>query len=73
MQSRFEEQQPLGNSGFVHSDAQPQHVGKRLKGAPSCTAHPRDSEAEARSSQSGNPGDTSSQPKGAHGSRPSRT
>ena len=31
MQSRFEEQQPLGNSGFVHSDALEQHVGKRLK------------------------------------------
>ena len=33
MESRFEHQQPLSHSGFVHSDAQEQHVGKRVKGA----------------------------------------
>ncbi len=32
MQSRFEQQEPLTNSGFVHSDALEQHVGKRVKG-----------------------------------------
>ncbi len=32
MESRFEQQQPLNNSGFVHSDALEQHVGKRVKG-----------------------------------------
>ena len=40
MQSRFEQQQPLSNSGFVHSDALEQHVGKRVK-TDSSGAHAR--------------------------------
>lgn len=43
MNSRFEQQQPLSNSGFVHSDALEQHVGKRVTGAPS-RATPREGE-----------------------------
>jgi len=33
MESHFEHQQPLSHSGFVHSDALEQHVGKRMKPA----------------------------------------
>ena len=33
MESRFEHQQPLSHSGFGHSDALEQHVGKRVKPA----------------------------------------